>query len=117
MAVEPVQSRRFPYLPIELRVGEHAQFLEALVDSGFEGDVAVPEGTAFPEPAVARPSWAFANGLVVEAAVYLGTVRLGGYETLPALIAALGEEVIIGRGVIDRYLVTFDHGERVTAEP
>lgn len=117
MAVERVESDRYPYLPVRVRIGEQTQDLQALVDTGFEGDLAVPEAMEIGAAPNEIQRWALADGSVVAAAVYYSIVQLGSFDPGPARVAPLGEEVVVGRGIIDRYRVTFDHGERVIAEP
>ena len=117
MAVERVVSERYPYLLVELRVGDQLMVVDALVDTGLDGDLVLPEQTPFEQSADSYRSWRFADGSGVDAPVYYGTLRIGEFDQVPADIARLGRETIIGRGVIDRYLVTFDHGARVLVEP
>ena len=117
MAVERIESERYPYVPISVRVGEQTQAFEALVDTGLEGDTVVPEATVFAESPNEYRRWTFVDGSVVEAPVYYGVVQVGTFEPVPARIARLGEETVIGRGIIDQYWVIFDHGERVIVEP
>ena len=113
-----VESERYPYITISFTLEDQARAVEAVVDTGFDGDLAVPPELV-PEwaaPATYQP-WRTAFGTEHEVAVYAGVVRLGDLDPLPARIAALGAEPILGRGVIDRYRVVFDHGERVVVEP
>lgn len=112
-----MESSRYPYVPLEVRVGELSWSLDTLVNTGLEGDVVLPNATVFEQDPNAYSTWVFADGTWVEAPVYLGTVRIGSLDPVPARIAALGEEAIVGRGVVDRYRVTFDHGQRVSVEP
>jgi len=40
--------------------------------------------------------------------------------SFPAIIVSaivLGEEYLVGRKIVDRFAVTFDHGQRVIVEP
>ena len=117
MAVERVESGRFPYLPAQVRVGEQSLITEALVDTGVEGDAVLPAGAVLDQPPDAYRSWAFADGTTFEAAVYYGTVRVGDFDPVPADIALIGEEPILGRGITDIYRVILDHGHRVIVEP
>lgn len=118
MAVAGVESERFPFLPLTLTVGARTVEVEALLDTGFDGDVVVPVrliGGA--QPPDEYRSWALADGSTVATPVYYGTVQLGNFAAVPADIALLGDEPIVGRGISDRYRVILDHGERVIAEP
>ena len=117
MAVGPLIGHRFPYLPVELTLGEQSLRVEAQIDTGFDGDVAVPETTNFEQAPNIYRRWELGDGTIVQVPVYVGVARLGGFDPVPARIAVLGREVIVGRGLTDRYRVIFDHGERVIVEP
>jgi hypothetical protein len=49
--------------------------------------------------------------------LYPALVHLGNLGSLEAVVAILGDETLIGRGILDRFLLTFDHGRRVVLEP
>jgi predicted aspartyl protease len=119
MAMTPrLESERFPYLPLQLVVRDQTYVIEALIDTGFDGDVAVPpEALADGEPPDDYQRWILADGSQVVAAFYIGAVTLGGAVSFAAAITALGDEAIIGRGVIDRIRLILDRGERVIVEP
>ena len=53
----------------------------------------------------------------MQAAVFRGTIQVGDFEPLPTLIIALGDEHIIGLGVLNNFTVSFDHGDRVIVSP
>jgi hypothetical protein len=54
----------------------------------------------------------------VEAQEYRGDLLVSGLKiTIPARITVLGEEYLVGRGVVDRLRMTFDHGQRLMLEP
>ena len=38
-------SSRFPYLPVQVTVGAFILQMEALVDTGFDGDLILPQGS------------------------------------------------------------------------
>ena len=61
--------------------------------------------------------WTLADGGQVQAPIYRGTVQVGTFQPTPALIVALGDEHIIGLGVLNNFTVTFDHGRRVIVSP
>ncbi len=88
------------------------------MDTGFDGHLAVPQAHA---DGFGAPDGAFdlelANGAVVDAQVYWGSVEVMGVgRPADAWIVALGNEYILGRAVIDRFRLTFDRGARLTAE-
>lgn len=117
MGLIPVIGTRYPYLPVRVRVGEEDRSFEALVDTGLDGDLILPVETDIEEDPQEFRRWAFADGTIVEAPVYFDAVRLGHLDPVPATIALLGEEFILGRGIVDLYRVTFDRGARIVVEP
>ena len=57
------------------------------------------------------------DGSLIEAKEYFGAIEIPGLGTsLPARITSLGDEFLIGRGVIDRFRVIFNHGQRIEIE-
>ena len=110
-------SSRFPYVPIRWQVGQQTYEAEALLDTGFDGGVAVPPNFFQGQAADTYQRWTLADGAQVQAAVYRGTVQVGTFDPTQALIIALGDEHIIGLGVLNNFTVTFDHGQRVTVRP
>ena len=122
-----VVSSHFPYLPISLhltRAGQReivADF-DALVDTGFDGDIILPENLlGIRRSPDAYLTWTLADGSEVESPAYTGYLLVPGLGTQPmpmdVIVSILGDEPIIGRGVTDRMSVTFDHGQRVIASP
>jgi predicted aspartyl protease len=112
-----VVSSRFPYLPITLRVRQHVITLDALIDTGFDGHLVVPADTLVGEPADAYLPYRLADGSSVVCDALSGTVELGGLVQFPAIVAALGGECLIGRGITDQLRLILDHGTQVIAEP
>lgn len=113
-----LETDHFPYLPLRLHVRDRTYAVEALIDTGFDGYVAVPpELVADGGPPDDFHIWILADGSQVVAPFYLGTVHVGDVGSAPAAITALGDEPIVGRGIIDRFLLHLDHGERVVVEP
>jgi predicted aspartyl protease len=115
--VAPVTSERFPYLPIRLSVDQQVIDVEALVDTGFNGDLVMPLDLIGGVTPSSHLYWALADGSPVRAPVYRGAVQLGSLGTFPILVTALGDEPIIGRGLTDRFRVILDHGRRLIVEP
>lgn len=57
------------------------------------------------------------DGSVVQAQEYRGEVHVSGLAvTVPARITLLGEEYLLGRGIVDRLRMTFEHGQRLLVE-
>ena len=88
------------------------------MDTGFDGYITVPTTLVVelgPEDYVGR--WELADGSFVETAEYVGRIEFVGLETtIPARVTAMGQESLIGRGVIDRFQLTFDRGRRLLLE-
>ena len=111
-------SDRFPYLPIKVQIRQREEDVEALVDTGFDGYVAVPSGFfSANDPPDLSVSCVLADDSVVLAPAYYGTVRLGSFVPFVALIAVLGSELLVGRELTSHFTVILDHGERVIVEP
>lgn len=109
-----LESAHFPYVPVHITLGEATLELELLVDSGFEGEISLPEALI---PEGEEPYSQTTVQLADESArtvpVYYGVARIGDFDPLPARIIAMGSELIIGRGIADLYSITLDHGQRV----
>jgi predicted aspartyl protease len=112
----PLVSERFPYLPLRLDLGGRAFSLEALIDTGFDGDLVVPSDVLTSDPDDFQ-RWSLADGSVVYAPMYFGRARLDGFDSFGVLVTVLGDEPLVGRGVTDRFRLVLDHGERVIIEP
>ena len=70
---QPLVSNNFPYLPLRLDVGQHSLDLEALLDTGFDGDGAMPSSVLAAEGAPAGyVDCRLADGSVVSAPVLRG---------------------------------------------
>ena len=111
-------SDNYPYLKVRCRVRHWGAEVWALVDTGFDGHLIIPRQIArqlgAPDSVAA---WAMADGRRVVTSGYRGIVELVGVGAFPSTVVALGDEYIIGRAVIDRLRVTFDHGQRLIVEP
>ena len=119
MTQPPVISR-FPYLPVRVMVGGIEIYDgEALIDTGFAGDVVLPT-SYLPEnvPAETPGRWRMPDGNVVEAPRYSGIISVGNFPPIPfpVLVTILGDEPIIGVHVIRHFSVILDHGRRVIVE-
>jgi hypothetical protein len=111
-------STDFPYVPLILTVRGVRAELRALLDTGFDGDVAAPLAFFPPD---ARPDgdlpWTLADGSVQTTPAFWGIAEVGEFAVFPVTVIALGGEFIVGRGVSDRFAVTLDHGQRLIIEP
>ena len=113
---QQVISNAYPFVSIRVDIrGRQYQAL-SLLDTGFTGELVVPQGA--PSEEIGLPeehtNWELADGRVVDAPVYLGSLEIVGLPSIPSIaIIALGTEYVLGRGILDRFEVVFDHGERV----
>jgi predicted aspartyl protease len=115
---QSLRSSRFPYLPVQVDVGQDAVDVEALLDTGFDGDVALPPDLLpSGEPPAGYMMCRLADGSLVAVPVFRGTVKVGSFGVFQAYITALGDEPLVGRGVSDRFRITLDHGRQVIVEP
>lgn len=115
-----VESSRVPYLPVTVNVEEVRTSVVALLDTGFDGDLAVPSwmAVAFNVPPPSRTTpYILADGSMVAAPAYYGTVGIGDLPQYPATIVILGNEVILGLRIAALHRITLDCGRRVLAEP
>lgn len=117
--IPPIVSTVYPLVPITLEFRDYRRETPALLDTGFTGDLAVPASRleldlGTPDTSI---DWELADGSIVNAPVYLGTFEIIGLPPRSVAITLLGNEYVLGRGVLDRYTVTFDHGQRVLVGP
>lgn len=45
--------------------------------------------------------------------LHLATLQVGSFTSFAGTVHVVGDEYLVGRAVIDRFTVTFDHGRRV----
>lgn len=110
-------SSRFPYIRVSLHFLRRKLNIDALVDTGFDGDMIVPSKMILNgEPPRGYLPWTLANEEEVNAPYFLGKVRIGKFKPINVLITVLGDEPLIGRKVTDRFKVIFDHGKKVIVE-
>jgi predicted aspartyl protease len=121
-------SRRFPFLPLAIRVrvttGKHlALDTHVLIDTGFSGDIVVPHtGELKHYPPDAYATWTMADGSEVLAPMFLGTIRFPELaedtaEMVGVTITVLGDQALIGQSVLKHFTLTLDHGKQVVLEP
>ncbi len=110
-------SSRFPYIQITLQVLSRNLKVEALIDTGFDGDVTVPSKMILNgKPPQGYLPWTLASGAKINAPYFLGKIKIGKFKAFSVLITTLGDEPLVGRGITDRFKVTFDHGRKVIVE-
>ena len=112
-------SAPYPSLPIRCDIQGVTREVDAIIDTGFDGYLVVPEALigALPEPS-RRRRYRTASGEPVIVVEYDGTVELSAQPLLvEANIIALGDEYLIGIELLNHFRVTLDHGQRVIVEP
>jgi predicted aspartyl protease len=111
-------SERFPYVELSLIIDSHRIDAWALIDTGFDGSISIPQETI---PVDLEPDflerWTLADGFELMAPAFYCTVEVGNLEPVAAVVIVLGNETLVGRSLTDRYRVIFDHGTRVVIEP
>ena len=118
MSTPRLVSARYPYLPVRLRVRQRVGELEALLDTGFDDDVVVPPSWIVDgQPPDGHVRLELGDGSLVTAPYYDGAVELAGLGSFPVIVLALGDEPIVGRGLLAQFRVILDHGQRVIVEP
>ena len=114
-----VTSNDFPYLPIRIAVRDREVRCLALVDTGFTGDLVVPEGSLprdIGEPDHVR-IYRVADDRLTSVQVFSGELEIIGLPPIQGVtVAALGSKYLVGLGIIERYVVTLVRGERVVVE-
>ena len=112
-----VESDHFPYLPVRLTLNGRGFEFEALLDTGFDGGLAVSASSvAIGQTAEWSLTAFLADGSLVDVPAYLGIVRVGVLPPVTTTIIALGDEPNLGRAVADCYKITLDHGRRIVVE-
>ena len=91
--------------------------IEALVDTGFDGGLTVPESLI---PSRVRPSHemtlTLGDGSTSSAFAYRGWITIGNLQPVEAVIIALPHQALLGRAVTNRYRLSFLYGREVVLE-
>lgn len=110
-------SDKFPYIPIQVEFRHRKEKVEALLDTGFDGYVILPESiVSNGEPADEYLLWRMADGSIISAPAYKGVIRIGNIVMDRIVVTILGSKPIVGRSVIANFKITLDHGKRVIVE-
>ena len=118
MARNILTSTHYPYLPIRINVGDVQGEVTSLVDTGFSAEVIVPDGFLGPDAKVhGYADLQVADNRMLKAPVYLGTLDIVPVSSgIEVAVIQMGRIHVLGRGVIDQFKVTFDHGQRIVFE-
>jgi predicted aspartyl protease len=114
----PVISERFPFVPVIVEFESGVREVEALLDTGFDGDLVLP-ARMIPtgEPVSTRLRFRLANETAIRVPIFQAAAVVGGARVRPVVVAAVGSMLMIGRRLIRHFAVTLDHGQRVIVEP
>jgi predicted aspartyl protease len=111
-------SDHFPYIPVDVFLNKKTETVEALLDTGFDGDLIIPESLmSNDEQPDSYVKYKLADEETeVLAPTYLGRVevaRLGGAGEYAAMISVFGTEAVIGRNLARHFHITLDHGRQL----
>ena len=112
-------SKDYPYLQVSVTVGNFNSPFRALLDTGFDGHIVLPQALS---NQLGNPDFLvktrFADGGEREFPGYRGDVEVVGLGVVYlARLTLLGDECLLGQGIIKRLKVTLDHGTQIIVEP
>ena len=118
-SADSITSTNYLYLPVRVDIRGQREEELALIDTGYDGNLVIPttwrSRLGLPD---GRTSIELGDGSIVPGApFYLGTLEIVGFYSTPLRITVLGNEYILGRGVLDRFEITLDHGQRLIVRP
>ncbi len=117
MTAGTLTSTHFPYIPVRVIVAHWDGDVEALLDTGFDGELILPVSMVMNgKKPIGYDTWFLADGSEIVAPVYIGTVRIGERVLTPIVVTVLGDRPIVGIGLISHFRVILDRGETVTVE-
>ncbi|MBI3103458.1 hypothetical protein HYZ05_00800 [Candidatus Daviesbacteria bacterium] len=112
-----INSVHFPYIPVKITVSENSYGLEALIDTGFNGQVILPPSLMTNGQLPKRfVTCKLADNSMVEMSANRGSIKLGGKKFKDVLVIIMGDEPVIGREVIKHFKIILDHGRKIILE-
>jgi predicted aspartyl protease len=92
--------------------------VEALVDTGFDGGLTVPQALIPVRVApMGQQRCDLADGSLIDAPVYRGFVTIGSLQPVSTYIIVLPHQALLGRAVTNRFRLSFLYGRQVVLEP
>lgn len=114
----PVISERFPFVPVIVEFASAIREAEALLGTGFDGDIVLPAAMIpIGEPVFTTAGFRLANESSIRVPVFQAAAVVGGSRVRPVFVASVGSVPMIGRRLIRHFAITLDHGLRVVVEP
>jgi len=112
-------STDYPYLQVEVTIRSFRSRFRALLDTGFDGSLTLPEAL---RSQLGKPDMfvrtRLADGTEKKFPAYKGGVEIVGLGVVYLTrFTLLGDECLMGQGIIKRLRVTFDHGNQIVVEP
>ena len=112
-------SGDYPYLQVRVTVGKYRLSYRALLDTGFDGYLVLPESL---ESQLGGPEFQVktmvADGSESMRSQFRAAVDIVGLNLVYVVrLTLLGDECLIGQGIIRQLKITFDHGKQVVVEP
>lgn len=110
-------SSHFPYFPVKVTVKQRIFDVEALLDTGFDGEIILPSGLATNGE---LPYWyvdcKLANESVVKIPAFKCSLKLANKKINEVTALIMGDEPVIGREIIKHFKITLDHGRKISLE-
>ncbi len=111
-------SNEYPYVQVRVTVGKYRLSYRALLDTGFDGYLVLPESL---ESQLGAPEFSvktiLADGSESMRPQFRAAVEIVGLNIgYVVRLMLLGDECLIGQGIIRQLKVTFDHGTQVVVE-
>lgn len=112
-----LKSSHFPYIPVRVSIKQRVLKLEALMDTGFDGEIILPPGLVTNgEFSYWYVDCKLADESIVKIPAFKCSLRLVNKELNNVNVLIMGDEPIIGREVIKHFKITLDHGKKIILE-
>lgn len=86
-----LESWHFPHIPIQVQLRGRNYEIEALIDTGFDGDVTIPPSLVDDDESADPDAHArLADGSGVTMSAYLAEIRVGQRQPFPIALLLLG---------------------------
>lgn len=110
-----VVSNFFPYLEVAFEVRGFERKELAYLDTGFDGFLIIPSrlASSLGDPDfVSR--WELGDNSLTYGADYLGEISIVGLsERIKGQVTCLGDEWMLGLGILNHFKIVFDHGRSI----